>query len=113
MAYDHYIPQFHLKKFRARRSKKLWVYDREENCWLEDTPKKILRLPNFYTQSENSFYSFLEDHVAKFGYHKLITSRSVTDLEERMIMAWYLWTLESRSPTFRKRYRLNLLESSS
>ena len=101
----HYLPQFYLKNFCKNGF--LWVYDREDNKYRQQTPINTAVKKKYYTitgpdgKSHNKIeavFANIEDKT-KHIIEKIDRKKSI-DLEDKCILAIFIAFLYGRVPEF-------------
>jgi len=101
----HYLPQFYLKNFCKNGF--LWVYDREDNKYRQQTPINTAVKKKYYTaigldgRSHNEIESVLAniEDKTKHIIEKINRKHSI-DLEDKCILAIFMAFLYVRVPEF-------------
>lgn len=101
----HYLPQFYLKNFCKNGF--LWVYDREDNKYRQQTPINTAVKKKYYTttgpdgKSHNKIEAVLAniEDKTKHIIEKIDRKKSI-DLEDKCILAIFIAFLYGRVPEF-------------
>lgn len=102
---DHYVPQFHLRKFQSMNSNYFWVYDREHQNIFKSSTKRVMAQSDFNTIHSpdgtknlelEKEYSRIESQ-AEVAFRKAENPETFTD-EVKATLATYFATLWNRTP---------------
>ena len=99
---NHVVPKEYLRRFAVPGShdEMVWMYDRTTGKWTETSVTNAGVKKHFYHQDDETGLSEKVESPAQAPLKKL-RCRDPIDPEERMMVAWYVYTMLMRGPTTR------------